>query len=95
MKAKIYLITQGNGSEIVLGLSRKDAIESANLRTMGLPRAEIMFHVRCDIDKNGYVVIAPCLEHHRKVVGLPREYLVSSGVDHMMSYLDQAYEAGL
>tara|TARA_R110000822_G_scaffold51075_2_gene132953 strand:+ start:386 stop:646 length:261 start_codon:yes stop_codon:yes gene_type:complete len=86
VKAKIYKVTQGNGSEIVLGLSRKDAIESADLRTMGTPKAEIMFHVRCDIHKNGYVVIAPCLEHHRKVIGLPSQYLVSNEVDYGMSY---------
>tara|TARA_R100000426_G_scaffold85307_1_gene65153 strand:- start:3070 stop:3381 length:312 start_codon:yes stop_codon:yes gene_type:complete len=41
-KAKLYLVTQGRGLAWVVGTSKREAIETANLRSMGLPIAKIL-----------------------------------------------------
>ena len=41
-KAKLYQVTQGKGWAYVVGTSKREAVETANLRTMGLPTAKIV-----------------------------------------------------
>ena len=44
-KAKLYQVTQGKGWAYVVGTSKRGAIERADLRTMGLPKAKILCEV--------------------------------------------------
>jgi hypothetical protein len=41
-KAKLYLVTQGKGLAWVIGTSKREAVEAANLKSMGLPKAKIL-----------------------------------------------------
>ena len=44
-KAKLYQVTQGKGWAYIVGTSKREAIERADLRTMGLPKAKILCEV--------------------------------------------------
>ena len=44
-KAKLYQVTQGKGWAYVVGTSKRGAIERADLRTIGLPKAKILCEV--------------------------------------------------
>ena len=54
MKAKIYQITQGRKSVNVLAFNKQEAIETADLRTMGLPNVNQIMPVKVRVDNAGY-----------------------------------------
>ena len=44
-KAKLYLVTQGKGLAYVVGTSKREAVKTASLRSMGLPTAKTVCSV--------------------------------------------------
>ena len=77
VKAKMYRVTQGKALVMVVAMSKDSAIEQANLRTMGLPKAKIQLRVLVDMGANGYLNIKADPAHHDPGVYVPQQFEIT------------------